>query len=110
MASPKKPPMQKQTPNDRVSTITHLADTIKQSGRHAVVHAKEAARQARKAGDASLEHNAQHALNHVIEMAQHADKLLVHLKKYPGGKATLDELNASPPSKVAAPPGKKLSK
>lgn len=106
----RKPPMQKQTANDRVSTITHLADTIKQNSKHAMVHAKEAARQAKKAGDASLEHNAQHALNHVIEMAEHAEKLITHLKKYPGGKATLDELNASPPSKVAAPPGKKPTK
>jgi hypothetical protein len=106
----RKPPMAKQTPNDRVSTITHLASTIQENSRHALVHAKEAVRQAKRLKDpasVTIEHNAQHSLTHVIEMAAHADKLIKHLKKFPGGDATLRELNASPPSKIPAPPGKK---
>lgn len=95
-----------QTPHDRVSTISHLTDTVHQNGRHALVHAQEALKQASKLNDpraTTLKHNVSHALNHVEGMMEHAEKLKKHVGKYPGAKAMEAELNQPAPGRNPGP-------
>lgn len=98
-----------QTPHDRVSTLVHLTDTVHQNGRHALVHAQEALKQMGKIKDphaSTLKHNVAHALNHVEEMVEHADKLKKHVGKYPGAQAMESELNQKNPSRLPSPMSK----
>jgi hypothetical protein len=95
------------SPHDRISTIAHLTDTVASNGRHAFVHVKEAAKQAKKLKGSqatTVQHNIAHGQKHLDEVVDHAKKLGDALARYPGVAAMEKELNQAIPSRKPGPP------
>lgn len=110
-----KPDAKKLSPKDRTATATHLAETVRYNALHSLNHATATAKIANRLGKKykddpdfeTLRHNAQHTAKHAMDVEDHSERLMEHLRKtYPGAAAAYKELMNPKPSDVPSLPGK----
>lgn len=75
---------------DRITTLVHLADGVKDNARHTAAHVAQMKNNSNKA---SRVFNAKHADKHAKDMLDHANRLCEHMNEYPNLKKLEQELD-----------------